>query len=216
MPKDGHVEQETLAAATYGWLMQGQTVPMGVGSADGVLFDRHLLACLISIARAETHQPLTHALGLDRASLQALLLVMFPHALGLLSGLEGVEDSGEDAIEEEDLRDLLIEHGDGSVGLSEMLALMIARRSLASNHLWQDLGLRERAELTALMGRHFPGLAEANSSNMKWKKFFYRELCQREGVVICKSPNCEVCEDFKECFGEENGPALLVTYDSKI
>ena len=44
---------------------------------------------------------------------------------------------------------------------------------------------------------------------MKWKKFFYRQLCQSEGVVICKSPVCSACEDFAQCFGQEEGASLL-------
>jgi nitrogen fixation protein NifQ len=61
------------------------------------------------------------------------------------------------------------------------------------------------------MRRHFRGLAELNDRDMKWKKFFYRQLCQREGVLICKSPNCDICSDFSLCFeGQAEIPAVLV------
>jgi nitrogen fixation protein NifQ len=40
---------------------------------------------------------------------------------------------------------------------------------------------------------------------MKWKKFFYRQLCERAGVPICKSPHCAECCDRALCFGPEEG-----------
>ena len=78
--------------------------------------------------------------------------------------------------------------------------------SQAESFIRQDLGLTSRSDLSGLMRRHFVGLAEMNNRDMKWKKFFYRELCQREGVLICKSPNCEVCADAIHCFGPEEAP----------
>ena len=53
------------------------------------------------------------------------------------------------------------------------------------------------------MQRHFPRLAALNSRDMKWKKFFYRLLCDRAGIPICKSPNCADCCDYAFCFGPE-------------
>jgi len=41
---------------------------------------------------------------------------------------------------------------------------------------------------------------------MRWKKFFYRTLCERDGVLLCKAPNCEVCEDYALCFVPEEMP----------
>jgi nitrogen fixation protein NifQ len=38
---------------------------------------------------------------------------------------------------------------------------------------------------------------------MKWKKFFYRQLCLREEILICKSPTCADCCDQAKCFGPE-------------
>ena len=39
---------------------------------------------------------------------------------------------------------------------------------------------------------------------MKWKKFFYRQLCERSGMLICKSPRCADCVDYRICFGPES------------
>ncbi len=180
------------------------------GSVCGDPFDRHLFACAIAIALETTAEPLTRGLGLSSEDLAALVGRYFPHAPGLLSGLSrtGREDEPL-APEEPDLRALLLEFRTRGLLEEEWLAHVVARRSLGSNHLWQDLGLTGRADLSGLMRRHFLGLAELNHRDMKWKKFFYRELCQREGVVICKSPNCEVCTDAALCFGAEDGPSFL-------
>ena len=83
------------------------------------------------------------------------------------------------------------------------LAAMVARRSLQSGHLWQDLGLRERSDLSRFLIRHFGPIAALNIRDMKWKKFFYRQMCEAEGMVVCKSPVCDDCDDFKVCFEKE-------------
>jgi nitrogen fixation protein NifQ len=43
---------------------------------------------------------------------------------------------------------------------------------------------------------------------MKWKKFFYRELCMRDGVLVCKAPICDICTDFAHCFGDKEDEPL--------
>jgi nitrogen fixation protein NifQ len=84
------------------------------------------------------------------------------------------------------------------------LSLAIASAAMGENHLWQDMGLASRKTLSELMGRYFPSLAAKNSGDMKWKKFFYRELCERALVPICKSPHCTECCDYATCFGAED------------
>lgn len=178
-------------------------------AGGGDPFDRHLFACAIAVSWTEAKgESLTLGLGLSALDLAALVGRFFPLAPGLLAGLSDEDDSCL-APEEPDLRALLLEHRSRGLIEEEWLAHVIARRALGSNHLWQDLGLTGRADLSGLMRRHFVGLAELNSGDMKWKKFFYRELCQREGVLICKSPNCEVCVDAALCFGAEDGVSLL-------
>lgn len=112
-----------------------------------------------------------------------------------------------------DLMSLLRDHADpaaGSTAALETVAWAIACASLGDQHLWQDLGLPSRAELSALIAHWFPRLAERNSHNMKWKKFFYKQLCLREELLICRAPSCGVCADHGLCFGpEEAAPAQL-------
>ncbi|MBI5163767.1 MAG: nitrogen fixation protein NifQ, partial [Magnetospirillum sp.] len=89
------------------------------------------------------------------------------------------------------------------------LAAMVVRRSLKPDHLWQDLGLADRSDLSGLLLKHFHPLAVLNDRDMKWKKFFYRQLCLAEEVLVCKSPVCDACTDFAHCFGDEAGMSLL-------
>jgi len=80
----------------------------------------------------------------------------------------------------------------------------IANACMGNNHLWEDMGLPNRVTLTELMQSLFPALAAKNTSNMKWKKFFYKQLCERAEIFICKSPTCGVCTDYNHCFGSED------------
>ena len=79
----------------------------------------------------------------------------------------------------------------------------IATAAQRDNHLWQDLDLPSRSELSAILQLRFPTLAAENTGDMKWKKFFYRQLCKRAEVPICKSPHCAECCDYAVCFGPE-------------
>ncbi|MBK1618640.1 hypothetical protein CKO42_09375 [Lamprobacter modestohalophilus] len=84
------------------------------------------------------------------------------------------------------------------------MAEIIAAGSMGSDHLWQDLGLWNRAELSRLMEQNFPAVALKNVHDMKWKRFLYKQLCEAEGIYTCRSPSCEVCVDYHACFGPEN------------
>jgi nitrogen fixation protein NifQ len=178
-----------------------------VEGGSGDAFDRHVFACAIVIGLAEAERPPTKALGLASGPLQTMLDKLFPHAAGLLS-IPSEGGAGEDAFEEPDLRQLLLDHRSRGVEEEEWLAAIVARRAVRPNHLWQDLGLFDRSELNRLLHRHFHALAVQNGKDMKWKKFFYRTLCQRDGILVCKAPNCEVCEDVQLCFGGEEGEPL--------
>jgi len=94
---------------------------------------------------------------------------------------------------------------------TQAVACALACASLSHNHLWQDLHLPSRTELSALLGQWFPSLAARNTQNMKWKKFFYKQLCERAELFICKAPTCNVCTDHAVCFGPETAsPSVAV------
>ena len=172
----------------------------------GDAFDRHVFACALAAGAAERDRPLTEAVGLSVASLGHLVEMYFPTGRRLLAALPPAASRGPDALEEPDLRELLLENRSRGVIEEKWLAAIIARRSLRPDHLWQDLGLFNRSDLSRLLHRHFEPLAQRNVRDMKWKKFFYRELCLRDNIVICKAPVCDVCADFASCFGSEDEP----------
>ena len=84
------------------------------------------------------------------------------------------------------------------------VAHALSQASLGDNHLWQDLHLPSRRELSALMSGWFPAIAARNDRDMKWKKFLYKQLCERAELTICRAPSCSVCTDYAHCFGPED------------
>lgn len=114
-----------------------------------------------------------------------------------------------------DLISLLFEHGTVQDEQTSRLAQTVAASCMGGNHLWQDMGLPNRKALSELLSRYFRPLYEKNTGDMKWKKFFYKQLCEREGMNLCKSPNCEVCTDYSNCFGSEEAYNVLSVKEAK-
>ena len=196
------------SADVYRWLMQG-----GERSACDA-FDAHVVASALALAVAEAANEGTSVvsgLGLGAASLTALTGEIFPHARPLFERLDPDEEPAP-ADDERCLRELLLRYTTLGTPLEGHLAAVVARRALRPNHLWQDLGLRHRRELSWLMSRHFEGLAAKNGQDMKWKKFLYRTICRDEGFVLCTAPSCGECSDFDQCFGDEGGESLLAAH----
>lgn len=100
----------------------------------------------------------------------------------------------------DDLRDLLKKHRARRRRSERWIVELICAGCEGRDHLWSDLGLMSRPELTELMRRNFPQLAADNNQNMRWKKFLYKRLCEGEGIYICRAPSCEVCIEKAECF----------------
>src|ERR1019366_7033253 len=174
-------------------------------------FDAHVLASMLALAIAETKTgglSLSDCTGLTGAALTALMNAMFPHALSLLER-SGVCQEVFISEDERCLRELLARSTTNRTPFQLHLAALVARRSMRPNHLWQDLGLRNRGELSDLMRKHFEPLANRNLKDMKWKKFFYRMICRDEGFRLCAAPACSECNDFSVCFGDESGESLL-------
>ncbi len=192
------------AEEAYQWLI-GASV-----RSDHDAFDIHVVASVFALAIEESNCAgvrVTDGIGLTRPALMELTGAMFPEAETFFerAGTGLVIDD-----EEKSLRDILGMYSSGVSSLERPLAAMIARRCKCPHHLWQDLGLRDRGELSRLMKRHFSRLAEKNQHDMKWKKFLYRMVCGSEGFTLCTSPVCSECDDFVNCFGAEDGAALLV------
>lgn len=191
-------------SSVYTWLMSGAN-----GSAcDG--FDAHAVASILAVALIEARQDgasVCERVGLDGVALARLAAELFPHAAGNFARIADETLAPDD--EREQLRDLLIANRSGTSALEEPLAAMVAARAMRPDHLWQDLGLRSRRELGWLMSRHFEPVAVKNTSDMKWKKFLYRQLCEAEGFTLCTAPSCAECCDFDACFGAEDGESRM-------
>lgn len=76
----------------------------------------------------------------------------------------------------------------------------VACACFGQRHLWQDLGLGSRAEVSRLLAERFTWIYIRNSSNMKWKRFIFQELGQHLGMDELSPPGCADCEDFERCF----------------
>ena len=142
-------------------------------------------------------------LGLSPEGFARLLMRHFPHS-GPLLELDRTPWPGQSRMDErQDLLDLLLEHRAGTDESETWMAHIVTAACMGSDHLWQDLGLWSRKDLSRLMNDNFPLLSAKNTRDMKWKKFLYKQLCDREGVYVCRSPSCEVCADYANCFGPE-------------
>lgn len=169
-------------------------------NTDG--FNGHLLASIIS-AWVCHRNVLPAWLGLPQESFEKLLDNCFPGWQSVFT-IPMKETLDHSRIPEwEDLVNLLQSGRVGPEGNAQHLAGIVASACIGMDHLWQDLGLRSRKDLSELMQRHFPALAALNDRDMKWKKFLYKQLCAQEGIYVCRSPSCEVCSDYKHCFGPE-------------
>ncbi|MFC3608329.1 nitrogen fixation protein NifQ [Stutzerimonas tarimensis] len=103
-----------------------------------------------------------------------------------------------------ELRALLLAGRAGNDPDEAVMASVVSAACLGGDHLWRDLGLPSRLELHALLTHNFPLLASRNLNNMRWKKFFYKQLCEQDGGYVCRSPSCEQCPTYHDCFGEES------------
>ncbi len=177
--------------------LQGEL--MGRPASAEALSDplRPVLASMLT-GRALGQGVLTSTLDLPEATFLALWDGYFPgDTVQLHNG------PGEDIVEFEDLLNLLLEYRAGVRESEVWMAHIVAYACCGRNHLWQDLGLENRAELSLLMNTAFPTLGTLNSGDMKWKKFIYRHYCSREGIYVCPAPSCGECADYNKCFSKE-------------
>jgi nitrogen fixation protein NifQ len=104
------------------------------------------------------------------------------------------------------LKALLMAHASNSVDPADAdcLATIIANACLRPDHLWRDLGLTGREDVSAMLDRYFPALIVRNTEGLRWKKFLARELALSQGLEPRPAPGCPGCEDFGYCFGSGN------------
>ena len=180
--------------------------------ADPAVPNREVLATIITAQRLG-QGCLPNRLGLDAAAHEALMQHCFPRtrdamptpsSRALECGSLREELLALRRDEWQELHDLLLQHRRNRDISEHWLAAIIATACLGSEHLWRDLGLPSRTALKTLLETNFPALALRNDRDMRWKKFFYKQLCEQQGGYVCRSPSCEQCPTYQECFGDES------------
>lgn len=170
---------------------------MSRAAGDG---NDHVFACMI-VSWQTGAGAMPDWLGLSPAAYRCLMAHHFPHAPagGLITLGRTLAEDRMDEVDEL-VRLMLIDKA-GESPSEVWMAHVVAAGCMGSDHLWQDLGLWSRADLTALMRRNYPALAARNLRDMKWKRFLYKQLCDAEGIYSCRAPSCDVCVDYPLCFG---------------
>ena len=142
-------------------------------------------------------------LGLSAENFQNLVAKHFANHQILVNVNNKADVEQERIPEWEDLVELMLEFRANNDPSEEWIAQIVASACMGLDHLWQDLGLWSRGELTEILNLNFPELAKCNDKDMKWKKFLYKQLCARDGTYVCRAPSCDVCADYNVCFGPE-------------
>ncbi|SAK54365.1 hydrogenase [Caballeronia arationis] len=146
-------------------------------------------------------------LGLSRTELDALIARHFPRAAKRAGLPHAMLWSPHWAFVSE-LRALLLAHDVTAATHptdAHCLATIIATACLRPDHLWRDLGLSGRDDVTAILERHYPGLVERNVNALRWKKFLAQEVALAHGRAVTGAPGCPGCEDFGFCYPVDAG-----------
>ncbi|KNE23824.1 NifQ family protein [Achromobacter spanius] len=77
---------------------------------------------------------------------------------------------------------------------------VLVHACLRPDHLWRDLGLSGREDLTFVLARHYPGLVMRNARNLRWKQFLAYSACEHAGLPPSAAPGCFQCEDHGACY----------------
>lgn len=147
--------------------------------------------------------PYARWLGLDSRTRRALLAALPAQERAALP-LAALDAPGEPA----DLPALLAPLGamlDGQRVADDPL-WTLAGRAIAcgcfgSHHLWQDLGVAGRGDVTRVLNAGFAALAAGNVDNLKWKRYLFLVLGRQLGEADLRPPRCDRCDEFATCFG---------------
>ena len=96
---------------------------------------------------------------------------------------------------------VLLDACSGPAATTPWVTSVLAHACLRPDHLWRDLGLSGREDVTALLTRHYPGLVARNTGNLRWKKFLAYSAFAHAGLPAQAAPGCAHCEDHGLCYG---------------
>ncbi len=183
-------------------ILMGSPAPAGVANED-----RHLFACLLSVAAQDPHEPAA-ALGLTPDAVDTLLETFFPGVDGAVLADRPTPAPGVPPQINDEVLAILLSHvprddSGRAVPASLWLARALAARAAHPGHLWSAMGLFARPELSAAIRRHLPTLAAANHKGMRWKRYLFKQVCDLHGAVLCKAPDCGLCSDYALCFAPD-------------
>jgi nitrogen fixation protein NifQ len=199
-PEEDHGPRIGSDDRIYRSLLETAT-PLGIEELD-----RQMFAGLFATVSQEKG-PLTAALGLTEDEISELLKTYFPgYGYSILN--QSSADMSTLVTVNLDILNILLAHvpcdsTGGKNQTSEWLARVIASRAAHPGHLWVAMGFFERAQLSAAIRRHLPTLAAANDKGMRWKRYLFKQVCEMNGGMLCKSPNCGDCSDYAICFAPE-------------
>ncbi|WP_084170058.1 nitrogen fixation protein NifQ [Paraburkholderia ferrariae] len=161
-------------------------------------FDARLFARLVAAREVRGELAL---LGLTAAQLADLAQRHFAQGVRL-APLSPVLNDDTHAAYAVSMREFLAAHAAPGVHSEDArsLAAIVANACLRPDHLWRDLGLCGRDDVTAMLERYFPALVARNVEGLRWKKLLARELALATGAMPGPAPGCPGCEDFGFCF----------------
>lgn len=171
------------------------------------LEDRQMFAGLLTLARSESNS-FAEALGLKTSDIDKIFSLYFPgfDPYQVRKTIPHKNTTPPDI--NRDVLKILQSHvpcdlSGKKAHISDLLAKIIAARASHPGHLWVSMGFFERPQLTAAIRRHLPTLAIANDKGMRWKRYLFKQACDMNGGVMCKTPNCTDCSDYQLCFAPE-------------
>lgn len=206
MTRDGHRSGPAHPAAADGAAVAARCDELTGGADRARSADARLFARLVAVREVRGELAL---LGLSQAQLGGLFDRHFVVGAGEAAAVTAAATTTAIAIDDANhaafvaaMRDLLIGLASPDVDRNDRvcIATIIARACLRPDHLWRDLGLGGRDDVTAMLERFFPALVARNVDGMRWKKFLARELALATGAEPGPSPGCPGCEDFGFCF----------------
>lgn len=174
------------------------------------VFDNGSVILTILNSQREGISCLPYQLGLSKTNYDALCdFFKLSRSTTLLKQTLPEDDLRQELLnlrtdEWQDLRNLLVSNRNQSSPTEVWVAEIVAAGCMGGDHLWRDLGLPNRAMLRTLLEENFAKLAKKNTQDMKWKKYFYKQLCEQEGGYVCRAPSCEQCAVYDNCFGPED------------